>query len=129
VDGIQDRVLRLFNKNVVRQFSNVMVHESIIIHKDTKIETLKGNILHFPFDSIEELIDKMQRYSTLYAQESQKSSSPFKAFFRATFAFLKNFFLQKGFLCGWEGFVISVSNANGVFYKYIKLYEKQKEKR
>ncbi len=28
-----DRVLRLFNKNYT-QFSNVMVHESIIIHKD-----------------------------------------------------------------------------------------------
>ena len=40
----------------------------------------------------------------------------------------KNYFLQKGVFCGYEGLVISASNANGVFYKYIKLYEENRLK-
>jgi hypothetical protein len=71
----------------------------------------------------------MQSYSTLYARQSDKSSSPAKAFFRALFAFFKNYFLQRGFLCGYPGLLISVSNANGVFYKYMKLYEKREKER
>lgn len=120
-----DVVDRLFNRKYT-QFSNAKVHESLIIKPNTKKILLKGKLKHYPFDSVESLIDKMQRYSTLYAEQSQKQSSPFKAFLRASFAFFKNYILQKGFLYGYEGLLISVSNANGVFYKYMKLYEKQR---
>jgi glycosyltransferase involved in cell wall biosynthesis len=120
-----DKVLRIFNKDHT-QFNNLMVHESLIVKENSRIEEVDGFLLHFPFDSIESLIDKMQRYSSLFAEESQKKSTPTKAFFRATFAFFKNYFFQKGFLYGYEGLLISVSNANGVFYKYMKLYEKEK---
>jgi glycosyltransferase involved in cell wall biosynthesis len=120
-----DRILRLFNKKHTK-FSDVLVHESLIKKDDTKIEKLDGSLFHYPFENATELIEKMQRYSTLYAKESSKKSSPTKAFFRATFAFFKHYILQRGFLCGYEGLLISISNANGVFYKYIKLYEKGK---
>ncbi len=120
-----DRVLRLFNRKYTK-FSDVLVHESLIKKDDTQVEKLNGFLLHYPFENATELIEKMQRYSTLYAKESKKKSTPTKAFFRATFAFFKNYILQRGFLCGYEGLLISISNANGVFYKYIKLYEKGK---
>ena len=89
---------------------------------------LKNNMKHYTFNSAGELVDKMQKYSTLWANENKnrKKSSPSKAFFRALFSFVKNYFFQKGFLYGYEGLVISISNANGVFYKYIKLYEVNK---
>ncbi len=119
-----DIVMRLFNRTYTR-FNDAMVHESLILKPDTQKFALAGTIKHYPFDDIESLISKMQSYSTLYAQQSGKTSSPLKAFARATFSFFRNYFLKKGFLCGYEGLVISVSNANGVFYKYMKLYEKQ----
>jgi len=119
-----DTVMRLFNRTYTH-FNDAMVHESLILKPDTQKFALAGELKHYPFDDIEALISKMQSYSTLYAQQSKKTSSPLKAFSRATFAFFKNYFLQKGFLCGYEGLIISVSNANGVFYKYMKLYEKQ----
>ncbi len=121
-----DVVTRLYNKNSAR-FSDAMVHESLQPQDGVKTIHLKGLIRHYPFDSVESLIAKMQSYSTLYATQNKKTSSPSKAFFRALFAFFKNYFLQRGFMCGYEGLLISVSNANGVFYKYMKLYEKQKE--
>lgn len=120
-----DRVLRLFNRQHTR-FNSAQVHESLIRNKEDKISELKGNLNHFSFANASELIDKMQKYSTLYAQQSAKPSSPAKAFWRAVFAFIKNYVFQKGFLYGYEGLLISVSNANGVFYKYIKLYEKNR---
>ena len=123
-----DEVMRLFNRRFT-SFSDAMVHESLIVPDGAKIVKLKGELLHYPFDSVESLIAKMQNYSTLYAEGSDKPSSPAKAFFRAIFAFFKNYILQRGFLCGYEGLLISVSNANGVFYKYMKLYEKQRNKK
>ncbi|WP_457592285.1 glycosyltransferase family 2 protein [Hydrogenimonas sp.] len=123
-----DRVLRLYHRDHTR-FSNAMVHESLQLPPGSERIDLKAKLLHYPFDSVEELIEKMQRYSTLYAKQSQKPSSPAKAFGRAAFAFFRNYVLQRGFLCGYEGLLISVSNANGVFYKYMKRYEKQRQER
>ena len=119
-----DTVLRLFNRTHT-SFNDAMVHESLIMKSGTQKIELSGELKHYPFDDVASLINKMQRYSTLYAQQSSKTSSPMKAFWRATFSFFKNYFFQKGFLCGYEGLIISASNANGVFYKYMKLYEKQ----
>jgi len=120
-----DIVTRLYNKTYTR-FSDAQVHESLIAPPESITKLIDAELLHYPFESVEELIEKMQCYSTLYALQSDKSSSPLKAFSRASFGFFKNYFLQKGFLCGYEGLIISVSNANGIFYKYMKLYEKQK---
>lgn len=121
-----DYVNRLFNKTFTK-FNEKHVHESLIT-THAKLKKLKNTFKHYSFSSAEELVAKMQHYSTLYANEHKhhKTASPFKAFFRALFTFIKNYFFQKGFLYGYEGFVISISNANGTFYKYIKLYEANK---
>jgi len=121
-----DIVIRLFNKQHTN-FNNNYVHESIILKPETKKLILAGTIKHYPFDCISSLINKMQQYSTLHVEQTSKKSSPLKAVTRAIYTFLKNYIFQKGIFYGYEGLVISVSNANGVFYKYMKLYEKQKE--
>ena len=46
-----------------------------------------------------------------------------KAVVRSFWSFLRNYFLKKGFLYGYKGFMISTCNALGVFFKYAKLYE------
>jgi len=122
-----DYVHRLFNKTTT-QFNDKLVHESLIKSSNVKMVKLQNKMKHYTFNSADELVDKMQKYSTLWANENKniKKSSPSKAFFRAAFSFIKNYFFQKGFLYGYEGLVISISNANGVFYKYMKLYEVNK---
>ena len=123
-----DLVTRLYHRGHTA-FSDAKVHESLVLRPETRKVTLEGGVIeHYPFDSVEELLEKLQKYSTLYAGQSTKPSSPKKAFFRALFAFFKHYLFQRGFLCGYEGLLISVSNANGVFYKYMKLYEKRLEK-
>lgn len=119
-----DRVTRLFNRKATR-FNSSLVHEALLPGDNLKMTLLKGRMRHYTFDSASELIDKMQHYSTLWAREhaGKKTSSPFKALLRGGLVFFKSYILQKGFLCGHAGLVISISNANGAFYKYIKLYE------
>jgi hypothetical protein len=56
----------------------------------------------------------------------------FKATYKSIFAFLKNYVLQKGFLHGNVGMLISVCSAFGVFAKYTKLqmlYKTKAERR
>ena len=123
-----DRVLRLYHKQTT-QFSETLVHESLDQAGGKRVVRLKHALNHHPFDSASELLQKMQRYSELYARENRgrKKSGPFRALFHALFSFFQNYILQRGFLYGYEGFIISVSNANGVFYKYIMLYEESKK--
>jgi len=121
-----DRVNRLFNKKTTK-FNEKQVHESLIL-KNVDVVRLVNSFKHYSFDNASQLLSKMDHYSTLYAQEHKgiKKSSPAKALGRAIFSFVKNYFFQKGFLYGYEGLLIAISNANGVFYKYIKLYEENK---
>jgi glycosyltransferase involved in cell wall biosynthesis len=119
-----DHVCRIYHRQKT-QFSDAMVHESVQRENMNEVY-LKGPIKHYSYDSTEEFLHKMQVYSELFATQyaGKRSSSLSKAITRAAFTFFKSYFLQKGFLDGQEGFVISVYNANTTFYKYLKLKEK-----
>lgn len=118
-----DYVTRIFNKTYTR-FNDNIVHESIIIPKDAHLIKLDSGVKHYAFENITHLLDKLQKYSSLWAQQhTHKSSSPLKAIIRGSWSFVRNYVFKKGFLYGYKGFVISVCNALGVFFKYMKLYE------
>jgi len=125
-----DWVMRLFDKDRVL-FNLNRVHESLELSDDISVEKLGHTMKHFTYQNATELVTKMQRYSTLWAEDyrGKRSSSPTKATTRAIFAFIKFYIFKKGFLSGYEGLLISVTNANGVFYKYIKLYEANREEK
>lgn len=118
---------RLYNRKIT-SFNDNKVHESII-SDGLKTEILDGNIEHYTYDNISQFIAKADFYSTLYAQNNahKKYSSPSKAFFNAFYSFFRTYFLKKGFLDGYIGLVIAVSHAVTNFYKYIKLYELNKD--
>ncbi|EAK7263571.1 glycosyltransferase [Campylobacter coli] len=123
-----DYVLRIFNKNFTR-FNDNLVHESLILPSNAKKIHLKNGLRHYAFRDISHLIDKMQYYSSLWAKQNiHKKSGVLKANLRAFWTFFRNYFLKNGFLYGYEGFTISVCNALGTFFKYMKLYELQKQK-
>jgi len=121
------KVKRLYNKKFTKYNDN-LVHENII-DKGLKVELLDGFINHYSYTSMSDFLIKMDRYSTLYADENvgKKSSSPLKAITSSIFAFLKIYLFKKAFLDGYIGLVISYSRASVVFYKYMKLYEKNLE--
>jgi glycosyltransferase involved in cell wall biosynthesis len=123
-----DYIVRVFNKNITK-FTDSDVHEKIVV-KDLKEELLKGEVRHYPYNSLSSFIKKADSYSTLFAKNSvsKKSSSPLKAFSNASYSFFRTYILKKGFLDGYVGLVIAVSHAMTNFFKYIKLYELNLEK-
>lgn len=118
-----DRQLRLFHRKKT-QFSDVQVHESVQT-EGMKVKDLQFGIKHYSYENTREFLHKMQVYSDLFVEDSQgkKRSSPWKAIGHGLWTFIRCYFLQKGCLDGFEGFFISVYNANTAFYKYVKLME------
>ena len=121
------KIKRVYNKSITKYNDN-LVHENII-DKGMNTEILKGNIKHYSYQSMSDFIIKIDRYSTLFANENKdkKNSSPLKAVLSSMYAFFKIYILRKGFLDGYAGLIISYSRASVVFYKYMKLYELNNE--
>ncbi|NGX42706.1 MAG: putative glycosyltransferase EpsH [Chlamydiae bacterium] len=122
-----DRRVRLYNRKHTH-FSDAQVHEGVVID-NLKHISLKGPLKHYSYASIAEFLEKMQLYSDLFAKQNvgRKSSSLLKAISHGVIAFLKSYLLKRGFLGGYEGFVISLYNGHTAYYKYLKLHEANKK--
>ena len=122
-----DILVRVYNKKIT-QFTDKKVHEKVIIN-DLDMQQIDGEIRHYPYSSITDFIIKLDRYSTIYAEDNvgKKSSSPLKAILNGLFSFFKTYFFKRGFLDGYAGLIIAFSHMATNFYKYIKLYEFNKE--
>jgi glycosyltransferase involved in cell wall biosynthesis len=117
-----DPVLRLFRRNSAR-FSDDLVHERLIV--EGGIGQLSKPMMHESFTSLEEVLHKVDRYSSAGAQMMQArgcQSSVTSAVLHGWWAFLRTYFLKAGFLDGKEGFILAVSNAQGVYYRYLKAW-------
>jgi len=104
-----------------------LVHESLRV--EGKIGYLNGNLLHYSYPSVSYHLKKLDLYTTLYAKgayEKGKRFSYLKLFVSPIGAFIRRFILKKGFLDGFEGFVVSVMSSYYAFLKYLKLWEIEK---
>jgi len=123
-----DKKIRLFNKRVAC-WGGIDPHDKIELKGDnTRVQHLKGDILHYSFPSLEEHLEKNNKYSSISARALHakgKKSNWFKILVNPFWAFFHGFIIRQGFLDGYHGFVIAVNSAHGTFLKYIKLYELQ----
>ena len=119
-----DRVVRLYNRKAT-QFSDAFVHERVL-SEGLKTISIDAPVYHYHYNSIDDFINKMQLYSTLFAKEKakKKQSSLLKAISHGFFAFFKSYVLKRGILLGGEGFEISAYNAITAYYKYLKLRDR-----
>ncbi len=116
-------VIRLYNKEQT-QFNGKLVHEHID-YDDMQLEKIAGDLRHYSYLSISHFVIKRDLYSSLFAEENKgkRKSSPIIALLKGAFDFLNTYLVKLGFLDGYRGLLIAVSNANVTFYKYLKLYE------
>jgi len=123
------KIRRLYNKTVTK-FNDNFVHENIIDEGMKKLP-IAGNMKHYSYMSISDFIVKLDRYSTLFATDNvgKKSSSPAKAFFNGLYSFFRTYILKRGFMDGYAGLIIAFSHMATNFYKYIKLYEMNREEK
>lgn len=123
-----DKKIRLFDRRIAK-WGGLNPHDKIELMDGFKFEHLKGNILHFAFDTTEDLIWRNNRISSIAAMSlynTGRRSSWFKMLIRPAWAFLNGYFFRFGFLDGFEGFSFAVNTAHQVFLKYSKLYKLQR---
>ena len=118
-----DRHGRLFNRTVT-DFCASEVHERVRTD-GVSVVRLRQSIRHYSYRSLEDFLRKMSAYAQLFARQhaGKKRSSPAKAVARSGWAFFKSFVLERGFLQGNEGLVISAYKSQTVFWKYLMLHE------
>ena len=118
-----DYVLRLFNKQH-GGFNDNVVHEAVEINGE--IAYLKNDLLHYSYPHLDEYFRKFNIYTLMGAEELLKRGKKagfFEICVKPTAAFIKHYFIKKGFLDGLEGFLISFLSAVAVMVKYAKLRE------
>ena len=115
-----DYNVRLYDRRSCR-FKERAVHESL--EHDGNIGTLAGNLRHFTYTGISDYVRRMDRYSTLAAQELIKAGvSPtiLHIAFKPPATFVKMYILRGGFLEGYAGFLLSCLYACYTLCKYAK---------
>ena len=125
----KDKHIRLFNRQMVT-WNDAPVHEELVLPKDAVIKKLEGHILHHTVRDTAEYSQKVVRYALLNAEKyfaRGKKATGVKLYVAPTFAFVKYYFLQLGFLDGWAGLVCARMTAFYTFLKYARLRELQHE--
>jgi glycosyltransferase involved in cell wall biosynthesis len=116
-----DYVPRLFKRGSAT-FSNDRVHERLVF-SGTAIK-LTAPMLHYSFRTVEEVLGKLNSYSTARAADLSvqgKRGGLRKALLHGLWTFIRTYFLRAGFLDGQRGFILAVSNAEGTYYRYLKM--------
>jgi glycosyltransferase involved in cell wall biosynthesis len=117
-----DTKLRLYDSAKGR-WSGVNPHDKFEMNPGSKIDFLKGDILHYSYYSVEEHIRQADKFSTIAAKELiglGKSVSYFQIIVNPVAKFIRNYILRLGFLDGYYGFLICRIAAHETFLKYTK---------
>jgi len=122
-----DRVVRLFRRGTAR-FSDDIVHESV--QTSGPVGQLRHDLLHISYRSLDDVLDKMNRYSSAGAAKLAargRRGGLALALWRSNWAFLRTYVLRGGFLDGRLGFVLACSIAQETWYRYLKLWLLQQQ--
>ena len=115
--------IRLFKKGMVR-FGTERVHERFIVAQNAHTASLRNPLYHHTYLSVEECLQKMNRYSSSAAIEmfeNKKRANLFSLVLSPAIGFFKGYFLKLGFLDGFLGLILAINNAHYHFSKYVKL--------
>lgn len=118
-----DYKLRLYDRKRAR-WRGDYVHETL--EADGKIERLTGDILHYTIRDASEHHLRMDRYTTLAAEQAYsqgKRASLRSLLVSPTGVFLRSYILKLGFLDGVPGLAIARFAAHYEFLRNLKLWE------
>lgn len=123
-----DHKVRFFNKKSA-QPSPAKVHQKIIATNEKKVAV---HILHYGWDSLDQIVAKKNQYSTWHAQQlfdQGKRVSSFKPVINGLTALLRCYFLKKGIFNGIDGITIALIQGFFSHMKYAKLLKLQREEK
>jgi glycosyltransferase involved in cell wall biosynthesis len=117
-----DRGLRLFDRRRGGWQGQREVHEAASV--DGPVLGLEGDVIHFPYRSLEQQLAKTQKYARMMAEHDHargKRASLLKLVLSPAWRFWRGYVLRLGFLDGWQGLVYAYVRANYVRQKSIML--------
>lgn len=123
-----DKKLRLFDRNK-GSWTGLGVHEYMALDPTAAIIHLPGDLLHYSFNSVSELVRKNDQYSGIRAQalyDLGKRARLWQFILKPPYTFFRTYVIKGGFLDGFFGLVISISAAYATFLRYAHLYELEK---
>jgi len=123
-----DRQLRLFN-STKGNWGLINVHESFQMNHDSRFGRLKGDLLHWPCTSKDDLSNKIEKYSKIAASEYHSKGIRayfFTPYIHGLWRFILSYIIHLGFLDGKNGYIICKTGARSSYLKYAKLLELQK---
>lgn len=118
-----DYQVRLFNRKHTSWIGD-SIHEKLDIGNDRKVITLKGDCLHYSIQALEEHFAKVNSYSSIWAKDAYakgKRTNTFMLLVKPFGSFLHSYFIKKGVLDGYSGFLISAILAYSRFQRLSKL--------
>jgi len=118
-----DRLVRLFRRGR-GGMSTAAVHEGVEVNGI--VEPLNVPLEHFTENDLSKILQKIDRYSSLGAQEAYdagRRATVSRAMFRAGLTFFQDYVFRLGLLDGPQGLTLAVTDTVNKLFKYAKLAE------
>lgn len=123
-----DHKVRFFNQKTARP-SDAKVHQKIITTNEKKVPV---HILHYGWNSLEQIVAKKNQYSTWHAQQlfdQGKRVGAAKPVINGLTAFVRCYFFKKGIFNGIDGITIALIQGFFSHMKYAKLLKLQRQEK
>jgi glycosyltransferase involved in cell wall biosynthesis len=118
-----DRKIRLV-RNGVFAWAGQNPHDELMSQTPVKVEHLKGDLLHYSINTLEEHKRVVENFSTIAANamfQKNRRPGPIKKYASAIFKFVQSYIVRLGFLEGIHGWNIARLSAKAKYLKYKKL--------
>lgn len=125
-----DTKLRLTDRRISK-WKGINPHDRLEAEKGTPVIHLQGDLLHYSYDTLNDHLEQIKRFSSIGAEalyKEGKRSNLLIILVNPVARFIRNYILRLGFLDGFYGYVIARNSMHAVFLKYVKLYLLQKQK-
>jgi len=119
-----DTKIRLFNRRI-GQWGGTNPHDKVVLAEQTAVVHLKGDILHYSYNTVSEHVIQNNKLSTLAAESlyaKGEKTNLFNVFAHPWWAFFQCYIIRAGFLDGLFGLVIAIQISHMTFLKHLKLY-------
>lgn len=122
-----DTQLRLFRRGEAR-FPDVVLHERLQV--DGLVGVLHEPMDHYTSETVHDSLAKLERYTSIYGEQMAQSGlvpTPGMALRfmvgKPLWRFVRRYFLARGFLDGWPGFLQAAIGAIEFQFRFIKFWQ------
>ena len=118
----RDRPVRFFSRAL--RYDDKKVHEGVGVSGG--VGEMKGWLLHYTYQSLDQYFDKLNRYSRHWAEQNfakGRRAGLWSVFLRGRLRFASMYLLRLGFLDGARGLILARLAEESVMAKYARLWE------